>query len=314
MAAVEQNRSGVTAEQPIPCALSIAGSDCSGGAGVQADLKTFSAHGVFGMSAIVSVVAENTCRLVSVHDVPPQVIKDQVDAVFEDIPPAAVKVGMLSSAACMDAVAESLEKWRPQHVVIDPVMYAKGGAPLMAPDAVEHFKERVLGLATVLTPNIPEAEELSGVAIIDLETQVRAARVLADMMRERGGGSPAVLVKGGHAAQAAGSAASELDPDASLDVLVHDGATLGFSAPRFDTPNTHGTGCTLSSAIAANLALGEDVRDAVWRAKAYVTAAIAHALPLGHGHGPTNHFHNLGKGGESTPSSEFIYLVDIVKL
>ena len=314
MQTASTNRAGAALERQIPCALTIAGSDCSGGAGIQADLKTFSAHGVFGMSAIVSVVAENTCRVIDVHDVPPQTICNQIDAVFEDIPPAAVKIGMLSSAACMDAVAQSLEKWRPAHVVIDPVMYAKGGAPLMARDAVEHFSQRVLPLATVLTPNIPEAVELSGVRVTDLASQVQAARTLATMARERSGHDVAVLVKGGHAAQAAGAAADEIDPGTSLDVLVQGEKALGFSAPRFDTPNTHGTGCTLSSAIAANLALGEDVRDAVWRAKAYVTAAIAHALPLGQGHGPTNHFHNLGEGKDPSPSSEFLYLIEVIDL
>ncbi len=291
----------------VRTALTIAGSDCSGGAGVQADLKTFAALGVYGMSVIVSVVAENTSRVIAVGDVSPQLIGQQIDAVFEDIPVDAVKVGMLSSADCMDAVVAGLARWRPAHVVIDPVMYAKGGAPLMAPDAVEHFKNVVLPWATVLTPNIPEACELSGLEVLTREDQLQAARAIARMVGEnaRGAGAPArsiaVLVKGGHVSANAGAASGEGDPRASVDVLW-DGSTARattFAAPRIDTSNTHGTGCTLSSAIAANLAQGDDVSRAVAQAKAYVTGAIAHALSLGHGHGPTHHFFYLYRHGSS---------------
>lgn len=299
--------------QPVPTALTIAGSDCSGGAGVQADLKTFAAHGVYGMSVLVSVVAENTSRVISIHDLSPSAIADQMDAVFEDIPPLAVKVGMVSSTSCMDAVAVGLEKWRPAVVVIDPVMYAKGGAPLMAEDAVEHFIDRVMPLASVLTPNIPEAEHLWGRSISTTAQQVEAARAISELM---GGG--AVLVKGGHAQEQGvfsedGTPAAE---GASVDVLWSEGRATGLSAPRFSTPHTHGTGCTLSSAIAANLALGADVATAVLRAKEYVTGAIAHGMGLGRGHGPTDHFYYLYQHGlaRSGPRPDDLPAVEVIDL
>ena len=253
--------------------LTIAGSDCSGGAGVQADLKTMSAHGVFAMSVIVSVVAENTARVISIEDVSPKVIEDQMDAVFEDIFPDAVKVGLLSTPACMQAVARKLRQYQPQHVVIDPVMYAKNGAPLMNPDAVGTLIECILPLATVLTPNIPEAEHIAGMEIHTVADMEQAARKIYAM------GCKNVLVKGGHAI---GNA---------LDVLF-DGETFHhFETARIDTKNTHGTGCTLSSAIASNLALGYDTPEAVRRAKDYVTEGIRHSLAIGKGCGPLNHFH-----------------------
>ncbi len=237
--------------------LTIAGSDCSGGAGVQADLKTMSAHGVFAMSVIVSVVAENTARVISIEDVSPKVIEDQMDAVFEDIFPDAVKVGMLSTPACMQAVARKLRQYQPQHVVIDPVMYAKNGAPLMNPDAVGTLIE----------------EHIAGMEIHTVEDMEQAARKIYAM------GCKNVLVKGGHAI---GNA---------LDVLF-DGETFHhFETARIDTKNTHGTGCTLSSAIASNLALGYDTPEAVRRAKDYVTEGIRHSLAIGKGCGPLNHFH-----------------------
>lgn len=252
--------------------LTIAGSDCSGGAGIQADLKTFSAHGLFGMSVVVSVVAENTATVTSVMDVTPQVIRDQMDCVFTDIFPDAVKVGMLSTEPCMKAVAEGLRHYAPHHVVVDPVMVAKNGSPLMAPEAIAAFRMHVLPLATVLTPNIPEAEVLLGRTIAGDDDMAEAAKALS---LQTGG---AVLVKGGHRE---GSA---------RDVLWDGGALHVFDTPRIQTKNTHGTGCTLSSAITANLALGCHIKEAVHRAKAYVTTAISHALPLGRGNGPTHHF------------------------
>ena len=253
-------------------ALTIAGSDCSGGAGVQADLKTMSALGVFGMSVIVSVVAENTARVLSIEDISPKVIADQIDAVFEDIPPDAVKVGMLSTPACMEAVAAGLKKYRPRHVVIDPVMYAKNGCPLMQEDAIDTLIRTVVPLATLLTPNIPEAEKIAGMAIRSVEDMQQAARKIAAM------GAKAVLVKGGHATGDA------------QDILF-DGTTFhSYTKKRIQTKNTHGTGCTLSSAIASYLALGESLESAVEKAKDYVTHAIEDALDIGKGYGPTNHF------------------------
>lgn len=253
-------------------ALTIAGSDCSGGAGIQADLKTMSAIGVFGMSVIVSVVAENTSRVISVTDIPPERISDQIDAVFEDIPVDAVKVGMLSTPACMRAVADKLKAYRPAHVVIDPVMYAKNGCPLMQEDSVGTLIAEVLPLATLLTPNIPEAEKIASMKIETEQDMKRAAEKILSL------GPGAVLVKGGHYMGDA------------RDIL-YDGKTFTvFADRRIDTPNTHGTGCTLSSAVASYLALGEELPAAVEKAKAYVTGAIENALPLGKGCGPTHHF------------------------
>lgn len=252
--------------------LTIAGSDCSGGAGVQADLKTMSAHGVFGMSVIVSVVAENTARVIDIQDITPEMIEKQMDAVFEDIVPDAVKIGMLSTPACMKAVAGKLDQYKPQHVVIDPVMYAKNGCPLMNPDAVGALIELILPHADVLTPNIPEAECITGMKIESPADMEEAARKIYAM------GVRGVLVKGGHAIGDA------------LDVLYDGERFHRFETRRIDTKNTHGTGCTLSSAIASNLALGCDIPEAVRRAKDYVTDAIAHSLALGNGCGPLNHF------------------------
>ena len=256
----------------IKTALTIAGSDCSGGAGVQADLKTMSALGVFGMSVIVSVVAENTSRVISIEDISPKVIADQIDAVFEDIPPDAVKVGMLSTPACMEAVASKLREYRPAHVVIDPVMYAKNGSPLMQESSIDTLIQTVIPAATLLTPNIPEAEKIAGMKIVTPEDMQEAARAIYRM------GAGAVLVKGGHYIGDA------------RDILFDGTGFHTYVEKRIDTKNTHGTGCTLSSAIASYLALGEPLPEAVGKAKAYVTGAIEHALPLGNGCGPTNHF------------------------
>lgn len=263
----------------LKTALTIAGSDCSGGAGIQADLKTFSANGVFGMSVIVSVVAENTTRVISVEDISPQVIKEQIQAVFEDMPVDAVKVGMLSSIECMHAVAEGLKTYQPIYIVIDPVMIAKGGHALMQPDALEMLKQEIIPLAYLLTPNIPEAETIVGYEI-KTETDIKKAAIAINAL-----GAKNVLIKGGH-----------LDGDA-VDYLYDGNEFFTYTTQRIQTKNTHGTGCTLSSAIAANLAKDYPLNEAVQRAKKYVTMAIEHALPLGHGHGPTNHFYELYKKG-----------------
>jgi hydroxymethylpyrimidine/phosphomethylpyrimidine kinase len=270
--------------------LSIAGSDCSGGAGIQADLKTFSAHGVFGMSVVVSVVAENTSRVIAIQDITPDMIGHQIDAVFEDIEVDAVKIGMLSTPDCMKAVAERLRHYRPKNIVVDPVMYAKNGAPLMAPNATDTLIETVVPLADVLTPNLPEAEKIAGALVKDLSGTsgkdidwVGSMEALARRIHRMGCGN--VLVKGGHSAGRA------------VDVLFDGSRFRHFDAPRVDTKNTHGTGCTYSSAIASNLALGMDMEQAIERAKAYVTTAIRHALPIGKGHGPTHHFYDLYRNG-----------------
>ena len=253
-------------------ALAIAGSDCSGGAGIQADIKTMSALGVFAMSVIVSVVAENTSRVISIEDISSKVISDQIDAVFEDIWPDAVKIGMLSSPECMRTVAGKIGQYRPEHVVIDPVMYAKNGSPLMQESSIDTLISTVIPIATVLTPNIPEAEKISGIEIHDADGMKRSAELISKM------GAKAVLVKGGHRV-------------GNADDILFDGESFTvFPGQRINTKNTHGTGCTLSSAIASYLALGCDLVTAVRKAKEYVTGAIAHALELGKGNGPTDHF------------------------
>jgi hydroxymethylpyrimidine/phosphomethylpyrimidine kinase len=259
--------------------LSIAGSDCSGGAGIQADLKTMSAHGVFAMTAITSVVAENTFRVIEYQDVRPDMIAKQIDAVFEDIPPDAVKVGMLSSVETMHVVARKLREWQPRNVVIDPVMYAKNGCALMDPASIDTLIAEVVPLADMITPNIPEAERMAGISIATQADMREAARIIHAM------GCQSVLVKGGHAVGDA------------TDVL-YDGVNFyAFTAARIHTKNTHGTGCTYSSAIASNLALGLALAAAVERAKHYVTMAIEHALELGQGNGPTHHFYDLYQHG-----------------
>lgn len=259
-------------------ALTIAGSDCSGGAGIQADLKAFSAHGVFGMSVIASVVAENTVRVIEYQDVRPDMIEKQIDAVFEDIPPDAVKIGMLSCRDSMRAVAGRLHHWKPEYVVVDPVMYAKNGCALMDPGSIDTLIADVVPLAALITPNIPEAEHMAGMRIEGEAEMEEAARRIYAM------GCGAVLVKGGHSVGDA------------TDILFDGEAFYRYSAPRIDTKNTHGTGCTYSSAIAANLALGASMAEAVSRAKGYVTTAIEHALGLGKGCGPTHHFYELYRG------------------
>lgn len=253
-------------------ALTIAGSDCSGGAGIQADLKTFSAHGVFGMSAITSVVAENTVRVISYQDMTPKIIQEQITAVCEDIFPDAVKIGMLSCKETMEAVAASLERWQPKQIVLDPVMYAKNGSALMEAEAIDTLIQKVLPLATLITPNIPEAEKIAKMEIESLAEMEVAARKIYEVT------GAAVLVKGGHKVGDA------------TDLLFDGQAVTQYNASRIDTKNTHGTGCTLSSAICAQLALGKSLPDAVSAAKEYITKAIEQALPLGHGHGPTHHF------------------------
>jgi len=263
-------------------ALSIAGSDCSGGAGIQADLKTFSAHGVFGMTAVTSVVAENTFRVIEYQDIRPDIIEKQIDAVFEDIPPDAVKVGMLSCVKTMTAVTGKLREWKPCNVVIDPVMYAKNGAPLMEMDAISTLIKEVVPLADLITPNIPEAEKMSGMTIKTHDDMREAAR------RIRAMGCRAIVVKGGH-----------IEGDAT-DILFDGNKFYEYPSPRIDTKHTHGTGCTFSSAIASNLALGLSLNKAVESAKAYINTAITHAPGLGKGHGPTHHFYALYETYEKT--------------
>jgi hydroxymethylpyrimidine/phosphomethylpyrimidine kinase len=260
-------------------ALTIAGSDSGGGAGIQADLKTFAALGVYGASAVTALTAQNTTGVMGVHEAPPDFVTAQLDAVFCDLDVAAVKIGMLGSAGVIEAVAAGLEKWRPRWVVLDPVMVAKGGDKLLHDDAVAALRERLIPLAHLITPNLPEAGVLlDEPPVDDRESMTAQAERLLRL------GADAVLLKGGH-----------LDGDVSPD-LLHDGrGAIWLEAARHATRNTHGTGCTLSSAIAAYLALGRPMADAVPAAKRWLTAAIAAAddLPVGHGHGPVHHFHHL---------------------
>lgn len=263
--------------QKVPAALTIAGSDCSGGAGVQADLKTFGAHNVFGMSIVLSVVAENTARVISCHNIPPSYISEQFQAVFEDIPPNACKVGMLGSHEIIRCVADNLTLHKPKNLVIDPVMFAKNGFALMPESIREYFRKEILHFADVLTPNIPEASALCGFSITSLEDMKEAARILHGM------GAKSVLLKGGHSVQ-------------NCDDVFYDGREFFIlDAPKIHTKNTHGTGCTLSSAIAANLALGNSLLDSIKSAKDYVFHAILYSLELGKGNGPTNHFYKTTK-------------------
>ena len=261
--------------EQIPRALTIAGSDSGAGAGIQADLKTFAALGVYGTSALTAVTAQNTVGVTAVHEVPTNIIAAQIDAVLNDIGADAVKTGMLASGSIIECVASELQRHAVPWLVVDPVMVAKSGDPLLWEDAVDTLRTRLLPLASVVTPNIPEAETLTGVKITsDTEARRAAENILAM-------GAKAVVVKGGHRE---GPAAD----------LFYDGSRFQeFSAPRIDTANTHGTGCTFASAIAAGLARGMNVLDAVGLAKEYVTEAIRRSLPVGGGHGPLNHFYKL---------------------
>ena len=257
--------------------LSIAGSDCSGGAGIQADLKTFSAHGVYGMTVITSVVAENTFRVTDYQDIRPDIIEKQIDDIFDDIVPDAVKIGMLSCREVMLVVAGKLREKKPQNIVFDPVMYAKHGSALMMESAIDTLIAEIVPLADLITPNIPEAEKMTGHPIKTLEAMREAAQSIHAM------GCNAVVVKGGHRIGDA------------IDVLFEGNNFYEYPAPYIDTKHTHGTGCTFSSAIASNLALGLSVQESVKRAKAYINTAIAYAPKLGKGNGPTHHFYDIYK-------------------
>lgn len=256
-------------------ALTIAGSDTSGGAGIQADLKTMTMNGVFAMSALTALTAQNTVGVQGIFEVTPEFLGMQIDSVFTDIRPDAVKVGMVSSVELISVIAEKLTAYQAENIVVDPVMVATSGAKLISDDAVSALKEKLLPLAAVVTPNIPEAEVLSGMKIESPEDMVKAAEKISKDYR------CAVLCKGGHSMN-----------DAN-DLLYHDGTYQWFNGKRIDNPNTHGTGCTLSSAIAANLAKGHDLTTAVERAKEYISGALAAMLDLGAGSGPMNHAFDL---------------------
>ncbi len=257
--------------------LTIAGSDSCGGAGIQADLKTFSALGVYGMSVITAVTAQNTQGVFAVQDITRDVIAKQIDAIFEDIVVDGVKIGMVSQVETIEVIADQLRHYAPQTIVVDPVMVSKSGYHLLNPEAEVTLIKELLPLAMMVTPNIPEAEVMTKMSIRTLKQMEEAAKAIYQM------GARNVLLKGGH-----------LEDD-STDILFDGREFSYFSSNRIATKNTHGTGCTLSSAITANLALGYSLKEAVSRAKEYITIAIQHSLSIGKGVGPTHHFYTLYK-------------------
>lgn len=258
--------------------LTIAGSDTCGGAGIQADLKTISAHGAYGMSVITAVTVQNTQGVFGCQDIDADIISAQIDAIFTDIFHVdAVKVGMVSQTETINAIADKLELYKPKNLVIDPVMISKSGFDLLKPEAKDALIKRLIPLATILTPNLPEAEVITGMKIETLEEMEESARKIYSM------GAKNVFVKGGH-----------LENDAT-DILFDGKTIFKFPGKRINTKNTHGTGCTISSAIASNLANGMNVEEAIKNAKEYITTAIEHSLEIGKGVGPTNHFYTLYK-------------------
>lgn len=280
--------------------LTIGGSDSGGGAGIQADLKTFAAHGAYGMSAITALTAQNTCEVTAVQEVSPQIVEAQIDAVLQDIGADAIKIGMLASAAIVHVVAERLSVYifaksssarHPIPIVLDPVMISKSGSPLLTTDAVEVMATELLPLATVVTPNLPELERLTGFSVIGEDERCRASEVLA-----RHG--PAVLAKGGHAVAANRENIRPLEGDVEariegvvVDLLLTAKKWYRFTHPRLASRSTHGTGCTLSSAIAVHLAAGQDLPNAVGNALTYLHGAIAAAYPVGQCWGPVDHLY-----------------------
>jgi hydroxymethylpyrimidine/phosphomethylpyrimidine kinase len=269
-------------DSKIPIALTIAGSDSGGGAGIQADLKTFSALGVYGASVITALTAQNTQGVTGIHDTPPDFVAAQIDAVFSDLDVKAVKIGMVSRPDVITTIVAGLQRWRPAHVVFDPVMVATSGDRLLAPDAIDLLRARLIPQAGIITPNLPEAA-----ALLDLPIATTEAEIEGQGTKLLSLGCPAVLIKGGHG-----------EGPESVDYLVTAQGRLRLAAPRVATKNTHGTGCTLSSAIAAGLAKEQSLETAVRAAKAYVSAAIAAAdrLDVGKGHGPVHHFYAFERG------------------
>ena len=256
-------------------ALTVAGSDCSGGAGIQADLKTMTMNGVYAMSAITALTAQNTTGVRAIRESTPEFLKQQLDAVFEDIFPDAVKIGMVSSSKLIEVIAERLVYYKAKNVVVDPVMVSTSGSSLMNESAVKTLVDKLFPTATLVTPNIPEARVLSGYVIETKSDMVKAAKNIGNTY------GCAVLLKGGH---------SISDAD---DLLYANGDAVWFEGVRINNPNTHGTGCTLSSAIAANLAKGYDLAASVHRAKEYISGALSDMLDLGEGSGPMNHAFDL---------------------
>ena len=257
-------------------ALTIAGSDSSGGAGIQADIKTMICNGVYAMSAITALTAQNTTGVRGIYEVTPEFLAQLIDCIFTDIRPDAVKIGMVSSTGLIETIADKLKEYHAENIVVDPVMVATSGSKLISDDAIDALKANLLPIATILTPNIPETEVLSGMEVKTADDMIAAAKYISETYH------CAVLCKGGH----------QLN-DAN-DLLYRDGGYRWFNGRRIDNPNTHGTGCTLSSAIASNLAKGCDLDTAVERAKAYISGALAAMLDLGQGSGPMDHGFDIG--------------------
>lgn len=256
--------------------LTIAGSDCSGGAGIQADLKTMAAHKVYGMSAITSLTAQNTTGVYGISDVSPEFLSQQLDCIFTDIFPDAVKIGMVSDKELIGVIADKLIQYKPDNIVVDTVMVSTSGSRLLKEDAIDVLCERLIPLADVITPNIPEAEVLSGIHIDSADKMIEAAKIIQDKFLCKSTGA---LIKGGH------------ELNTANDLLYKDGNAVWFNGERIDNPNTHGTGCTLSSAIACNLALGRSMEDSVHESKRYISGALKAGLDLGKGSGPLNHIY-----------------------
>ena len=268
----------------LKTALTIAGSDSSGGAGIQADLKTMTMNGVFGMSAITALTAQNTTGVTAIQESTPEFLKQQIDAVFTDIYPDAVKIGMVSSSQLIRVIARRLKFYKAKNIVVDPVMVATSGSALMKTDAIDTLIEELLPISTVITPNVPEAQVLSGMKIENKDDMVAAAKKIGDTYGCN------VLLKGGHSVNGAN------------DLLYSKGNITWFEGKRINNPNTHGTGCTLSSAIASNLAKGFTLEQSVKRAKDYISGALSAMLDLGRGSGPMNHAFDLQ--GEFTKEAE----------
>jgi len=262
-------------QMKIKTALTIAGSDCSGGAGIQADIKTMTMNGVYAMNVVTALTAQNTTGVRAIQEVSPDFLEQQIDAVFEDICPDAVKIGMVSSGGLMHVIAEKLRYYKAKNIIVDPVMVASSGSVLMKSEAVKILTEELIPIANLVTPNIPEAAVLSGMYIENSDDMLTAAKIIYDNC------GCAVLLKGGHSVN-----------DAS-DLLYANGEYRLFEGKRIDNPNTHGTGCTLSSAIAANLAKGYELDESVKQAKDYISGALAAQLDLGHGSGPMMHNFDL---------------------
>lgn len=257
--------------------LTIAGSDSSGGAGVQADLKTFSAIGTYGMSVITAITAQNTMGVFDVEELSRNIIKEQMKAVFEDIMPKAVKIGMVSSPEIILEIVDNLKKYRPETIVVDPVMISKSGYSLLRPEAKENLIKYLIPIAYLITPNVPEAEEITGMKIETVEDMKKAGNIILNM------GPKYVLMKGGH-----------LEGDC-VDVLIGKDMFEVFKGERINRKNTHGTGCTISSAITSHLALGYDIKESIRLSKEYITEAIKYSFDIGHGVGPVHHFYKEDK-------------------